>query len=83
MYVCLCRQVREADVRDLGARGVTEPEALADVLQLADPSLCGRCLVDIECIAGLARSAASPRAEAPMHQPCDRKRRKEHSHASS
>ena len=48
MYLCLCKSVKEADVRQLAQVGITAPEALIAALGLRDAECCGRCADDME-----------------------------------
>lgn len=56
MYVCLCRGITEARVRQLGREGVTCPDALACTLGIDDPGCCGRCLKKIDRFVALAEA---------------------------
>lgn len=56
MYVCLCKGITEADVRELGRAGIVEPEALAGALGIDQKGCCGRCVRDIEELVSLAAS---------------------------
>ncbi len=55
MYICVCKGIKEADVRALGRAGVTCPKELASTLEIDDKdNCCGRCinnLVDFVTIA--------------------------------
>jgi bacterioferritin-associated ferredoxin len=48
MYLCLCKSVKEADVKQLARAGMTAPEALIAALGLLDAECCGRCADDME-----------------------------------
>lgn len=54
MYACICRGITEADVRRVGAAGITAPAQLVGVLGLDDERCCGRCAVHIEAFVELA-----------------------------
>lgn len=58
MYVCLCQGLRESDVRELGACGITRPKELVQALGLAEPSCCGRCLRNVRRFVSLAELGA-------------------------
>jgi len=48
MFVCVCKGIKESEVRELGQAGVTCPKALACSLGLDDEdNCCGRCLNNI------------------------------------
>jgi bacterioferritin-associated ferredoxin len=48
MYLCLCKGVKEAEVKQLARAGITAPEALIAALGLRDAECCGRCVDDME-----------------------------------
>lgn len=54
MYVCICRAVREQEVREAIARGADDLGALARELNLATG--CGRCAESAQRILSQARS---------------------------
>jgi bacterioferritin-associated ferredoxin len=54
MYVCLCQGVKESAVREAGASGLTRPKELVQVLGLAEPGCCGRCLRNVRHFVALA-----------------------------
>jgi bacterioferritin-associated ferredoxin len=54
MYVCLCRGVTEADLRELGAAGFTTAAAISAALRLRDEDCCGRCQREIELLVSVA-----------------------------
>jgi bacterioferritin-associated ferredoxin len=65
MYVCLCRGLKERDVRQAAREGHTTAEALVARLELDDPSCCGRCARNIRQFVLLALDeCAKPAAEA-------------------
>ncbi len=54
MYVCLCRGVKESEVRDAAARGVVTMEQLVETFGWDGDEVCGRCLRNILRLAELA-----------------------------
>ncbi len=50
MYVCICKGVRESEVRRLVAGRRIDPDFVIDVFNLDDPRNCGRCPREIEAI---------------------------------
>ncbi len=50
VYVCICKGLRESDVRRMVAGRHVDPDLLVEVLNLDDPGNCGRCIRDIEAI---------------------------------
>ena len=54
MYVCICRAIREDQVRDLGRRGIVESGQLTGALGLDGPGCCGRCIRSIDRFVELA-----------------------------
>ena len=54
MYICLCKGIRESDVRDLGRAGVLCPESLTAALGMDQEDCCGRCARNIEELVALA-----------------------------
>ncbi len=56
MYVCLCKGITEADVRELGCGGAWAPELLAATLGIDEESCCGRCARNIQELVALAAS---------------------------
>ena len=72
MYVCSCRQITEAEVRQVGRSGVIRPDNLVHTLGLDDASCCGRCATDIERFVELAREGLEQMpvlagSERPVH----------------
>ncbi|MGH7255810.1 MAG: (2Fe-2S)-binding protein [Nitrospirales bacterium] len=57
MYLCLCRGINEARVRELGSAGVVTPCRLAAELRIKERDCCGRCLRDIDQFVAVAVSA--------------------------
>jgi bacterioferritin-associated ferredoxin len=64
LYVCLCRGVTEAKVRELGEAGFTSASSLAAALRLKDDDCCGRCLHEIEPLVAIACGACPLRPAA-------------------
>lgn len=54
MYVCICRAIREEQVREAAARGACDLGDLARELELGTG--CGRCAESAERILAQARS---------------------------
>jgi bacterioferritin-associated ferredoxin len=59
MYVCLCRGLRESDVRGAARAGCTSPEALIARLRLDADDCCGRCIVEIDDFVEIATGEAA------------------------
>ena len=60
MYVCICKGIKESDVRKLGQAGLTCPKKLACALELDDKKrCCGRCIKNISKFVELAFEEAS------------------------
>lgn len=58
MYVCICKGIKESDVRQLGSAGVTCPNALASSLGIDDEeNCCGRCINNLSEFVELAIEA--------------------------
>lgn len=56
MYICVCKGIKESDVRDLGREGITCPKLLASTLGINDKgSCCGRCRKNISSFVEIAR----------------------------
>ncbi|GJL52893.1 MAG: hypothetical protein NPIRA02_00250 [Nitrospirales bacterium] len=48
MYICVCKGIKELDVRTLGREGITCPKLLASTLGIDDKnSCCGRCIKNV------------------------------------
>lgn len=58
MYLCLCKGIKEADVKCLARSGCTSEEDLIAGLGLDDESACGRCLWDIDRFVEVAQETA-------------------------
>jgi bacterioferritin-associated ferredoxin len=55
MFVCVCKGIKESDVRALGQAGITCPKALASSLGIDDKdNCCGRCLNNIDDFVNMA-----------------------------
>jgi bacterioferritin-associated ferredoxin len=66
MFICICKGIKESDVRKLGQAGVTCPKKLADALELNDKQqCCGRCIKNISKFVALATEETSCR-QIPM-----------------
>lgn len=50
MFVCICKGIRESDVRELVAGRCVDPDLVLEVLGLDDPGICGRCPREISAI---------------------------------
>lgn len=60
MYICICKGIKESDVRELGQASVTCPKQLADSLGLNDrKNCCGRCVKNISKFVALAEEEVS------------------------
>lgn len=48
MYICICKGIKESDVRELGQAAITCPKQLVETLGLDDKkNCCGRCIKNI------------------------------------
>jgi bacterioferritin-associated ferredoxin len=65
MYVCSCKALTKADVRQVGRGGITTPDALIAVLHLKDDDCCGQCAEQIQDFVDLARQGLAQANEAP------------------
>jgi len=55
MFVCVCKGIKESDVRELGQAGMTCPKALASTLGIDDEdNCCGRCINNIDDFVNMA-----------------------------
>jgi len=55
MYICVCKGIKESDVRTLGREGITCPKLLASTLGIDDKnSCCGRCIKNVSNYAAIA-----------------------------
>jgi bacterioferritin-associated ferredoxin len=55
MFICICKGIKESDVRELGQAAITCPKQLADFLGLNDKkNCCGRCIKNISKFVALA-----------------------------
>ncbi len=59
MFICLCKGLREVDVRSAARAGCTSPEALIAQLRLDADDCCGRCLREIDLLVDLAVGEAA------------------------
>jgi len=73
MYVCLCKGLTEADVRQAAllehAADRLDADRLAQTLGIDDEECCGRCVKNIRQLAGLAADCRACIA-APRSLPC-------------
>ena len=65
MYVCSCKALTKADVRQVGREGVITPDDLIDVLHLNDDDCCGQCADRIQDFVDLAREGFAQASDAP------------------
>lgn len=54
MYICLCKGISEARVRELGQMGICSPADLAAAFGLEENVCCGRCLRNIDAFVAVA-----------------------------
>jgi len=55
MFICVCKGIKESDVRTLGRAGVTCPRQLASTLGIDDKnSCCGRCIKNVSNFVAIA-----------------------------
>jgi bacterioferritin-associated ferredoxin len=66
VYICLCKGISEAKIRELGLAGICSPDALARALGLEDEGVCGRCIRNIEALTALATREAALRGPAAL-----------------
>ncbi|WP_447973353.1 (2Fe-2S)-binding protein [Nitrospira sp. Kam-Ns4a] len=59
MYVCLCKGLTEADVRQAGRAGHVDSTALVKKLGLDDDECCGRCARNIHELVAIASGRAA------------------------
>ena len=50
MFVCLCKGVRQSDVRRVVAGRYVDPDLVIDVFNFDDPGNCGRCVREVDAI---------------------------------
>ena len=63
MYVCVCKGIKESDVRELGRAGITCPRTLASSLGIDDKdNCCGRCIKNVCNLVAIASAEPSRRA---------------------
>lgn len=69
MFMCICKGIREDDVRQLGRAGVTCPKTLAGTLGIDDEdNCCGRCLNNISDFVELASGEHAPHSPSIPNQ---------------
>lgn len=75
MYVCVCKAIRDSDVRRQARKGVTTPEGLIKAFKLNDSKCCGRCAREIDRFVAIAvsectglESTAPKRASLPLQR---------------
>jgi bacterioferritin-associated ferredoxin len=56
MYVCLCKAIREYDLRRVAETGSLTPSRFVRALGLDDEQCCGRCAENVEELVALARA---------------------------
>ena len=71
MYVCSCKALREADLKQAVVSGADTPEALVRACGLDDDANCGRCFLMADVLLNRAREAAA--SAQPMCEPAFRK----------
>ena len=55
MYICICKGIKESDVRELRQAAITCPKKIANSLGLDDKkNCCGRCIKNISKFVALA-----------------------------
>ncbi len=60
MYLCLCRGITEADVREAGRAGCVMPCQLKSKFGLTESGNCGRCAKNIHEYVEIAVQGATP-----------------------
>lgn len=58
MYICLCKGVKESDVRQLALAGMVTAGNVVDAFGLDDEDCCGRCAKNVCELVALAASPA-------------------------
>ena len=67
MYICICKGIKESDVRDLARAGITCPKKLTRSLELNDKeNCCGRCIKNICRFVDLAKEEYSCQGSASV-----------------
>ena len=67
MYLCLCKGISDADVRQAARAGHVTAEALIAVLGLCDEECCGNCVENIEDFLAVAQTVEETEdAELPI-----------------
>jgi len=54
MYVCLCKGLREADVRQVALAGMVTAETVVAAFGLDDEDCCGRCARNVYDLVAIA-----------------------------
>ena len=57
VYLCLCKDITESEVQQIGRSGVTSAADLIEILELDDELCCGRCALMIEDFLVVAQEA--------------------------
>ena len=70
MFVCVCKGIKESDVKTLGRAGVTCPKALASSLGIDDEeNCCGRCINNITNFVNMAKEEQIAPPSLLIHNP--------------
>ncbi len=48
MYMCICKGIKESDIREAGREGAVTAEDLIERLELLDEECCGICLLRMD-----------------------------------
>lgn len=56
MYLCLCKGIKDSDVRDAGRAGIVMPCQIKARFGLKEVGCCGRCSKNIQAFVELAAS---------------------------
>jgi bacterioferritin-associated ferredoxin len=56
VYICLCKGISEAQVRECGRLGIRSADALVVALGIEEEGVCGRCIRHIDELVALATS---------------------------
>jgi len=60
LFICICKGIKESDVRELGQAAITCPKQLANSLGLNDKkNCCGRCIKNISKFVALAEEVVA------------------------
>jgi bacterioferritin-associated ferredoxin len=57
MYLCLCKEITDSDVREAGQAGIVMPCQLKAKFGLKEAGCCGRCSKNIHAFVQIATSA--------------------------